>query len=65
MASGFESLLEALRQSGVDVDEIGGGRGNGPKSDDPVDVSGDDSSDASSGSGGGGGFRGGGRIPHV
>ena len=65
MASGFESLLEALRQSGVDVDEIGGGRGNGPKNDDPVDVSGDDSSDASSGSGGGGGFRGGGRIPHV
>ena len=65
MASGFESLLEALRQSGVDVDEIGGGRGNGPKSDDPVDVSGDDSSDASSGSGSGGGFRGGGRIPHV
>ena len=65
MASGFDSLLEALRQSGVDVDEIGGGRGNGPKSDDPVDVSGDDSSDASSGSGSGGGFRGGGRIPHV
>ena len=65
MASGFESLLEALRQSGVDVDEIGGGRGNSPKSDDPVDVSGDDSSDASSGSGSGGGFRGGGRIPHV
>ena len=65
MASGFESLLEALRQSGVAVDEIGGGRGNGPKNDDPVDVSGDDSSDASSGSGGGGGFRGGGRIPHV
>ena len=65
MASGFESLLEALRQSGVDVDEIGGGRGNGPKSDDPVDVSDDDSSDASNGSGGGGGFRGGGRIPHV
>ena len=65
MASGFESLLEALRQSGVDVDEIGGGRGNSPKSDDPVDVSDDDSSDASNGSGGGGGFRGGGRIPHV
>ena len=28
--SGFESLLEALQQSGVDVDELGTGRGNGP-----------------------------------
>ena len=28
--SGIESLLEALQQSGVDVDEIGAGRGNGP-----------------------------------
>ena len=28
--SGIDSLLEALEQSGVDVDEIGTGRGNGP-----------------------------------
>ena len=65
MASGIESLLEALKQSGIDVDEIGGGRGNGPKREDPIDVSDDGSDDSSSSNGGGGGFRGGGRIPHV
>ena len=64
MASGIEALLDALKQSGVDVDEFGGGRGNGREREDPIDVS-DDSSDDTGGSKDGGGFRGGGRIPHV
>ncbi len=36
MASGIDNLLDALKQSGVDVDDIGVGRGNGSKSADNV-----------------------------
>ena len=31
MASGIDNLLDALQQSGVDVDDIGGDRGTSPK----------------------------------
>lgn len=40
MASGFDNLLDALKQSGVNVDEIGVGRGNGPKHDETASPSG-------------------------
>ena len=54
MASGFESLLDALKQSGMNVDEIGGAR-----REEPVDATADSGSGESSGGGGRG------RIPHV
>lgn len=54
MASGFDNLLDALKQSGMNVDEIGVGRGNGPK-----ESSGDGASDGASSSGSGAGSSGG------
>ena len=51
--SGLESLLDALKQSGVNVDDIGAGRGNGPQ-----ESAGSEPADAASS---GGSARGGGR----
>lgn len=50
--SGIDSLLDALKQSGVDVDEIGTGRGNGPSGEEKAARA-----EGSSGSGSGGGSR--------
>ena len=51
MASGIESLLDALKQSGVDVDELGAGGGTGNQREGSDDAAATDGSSGSSGSG--------------
>ena len=54
--SGIDSLIDALKESGVDVDEIGTGGGNGSSNGGSASAS-SAGSDAGSGSGAGGGGR--------
>ena len=52
MASGIDNLLDALQQSGVDVDDIGGDRGTSPKNEGKAEEA---PSEGGSGSGSGSG----------
>ncbi len=60
-SSGLDSLLDALRQSGIDMDGFGGAKG-GPKEVDYEEVEGDDEGASRSTSGGNGGR---GNSPHI
>ena len=51
MASGIESLLDALKQSGVDVDELGAGGGTGNQREGSDGAAATDGSSGSNGSG--------------